>query len=188
VQVAFTTRRINCTQVDINDIKIPVQTETKYLGLHLDQKLIWQKHVKTKRQQLNLRLREMFWLLGPKSKLSLENKPLLYKCTIKPIWTYGIQLWGCTKPSNIKIIQRFQSKVLRLIVNAPWYVSNLTLHKDLQIQFVIEEIRILSTLYLQSVLGHNSRLVVGNSNPPNARRRLRRQWPSDLPQPADEKS
>jgi hypothetical protein len=59
--------------------------------------LTWQKHVKTKRQQLNLRLREIFWLLGPKSKLSIENKVLLYKCVIKPIWTYGIQLWGLHK-------------------------------------------------------------------------------------------
>jgi hypothetical protein len=110
VQVTFTTRSINYQQVNINDIKIPIQTETKYMGLHLDQKLTWQKHVKTERQQLNLRLREMFWLLGPKSKLSIENKLLLYKCIIKPIWTYGIQLWGCIKPSKIKIIQRFRPK------------------------------------------------------------------------------
>jgi hypothetical protein len=37
VQVTFTTRRVNCKRVNINDIKIPVQTETKYLGLHLKQ-------------------------------------------------------------------------------------------------------------------------------------------------------
>jgi hypothetical protein len=114
VQVTFTTRRINCPQVNINNIKIPVKTEAKYLGLYLDQKLTWQKHVKTKRQKLNLRPREMSWLLGPKSKLSIENKLLLYKCILKPIWTYGLQLWGCTKPSNTKITQRFQSKVVCL--------------------------------------------------------------------------
>jgi hypothetical protein len=129
----------------------------------------------------------MFWLLGPTSKLSVENKLLLYKCIIKPIWTYGIQLWGCTKPSNTKIILRFQSKVLGLIVKAPWYVSNLTLHKDLQIQFVKEDIHRLSTLYQQSVLGHNNRLVAEINNPPNVRRTMRRQWPSELPQPSDKK-
>jgi hypothetical protein len=42
--------------------------------------------------------------------------------------------------------------------------------------------------YQQSVLGHNSRLVAENSKQPNAGKRLRRQWPSDLPQPADEES
>jgi hypothetical protein len=32
-----------------------------------------------------------------------------------------------------------------------------------------------------------NRLVVEISNPPTVRRRLKRQWPSDLPQPADDK-
>jgi hypothetical protein len=36
----------------LQSITIPVQTEVKYLGLHQDQKLTWQKHIKTKRQQL----------------------------------------------------------------------------------------------------------------------------------------
>jgi hypothetical protein len=50
----------------------------------------------------------------------------------------------------------------------------------------IEEIRRLSTLYHQSILGHNNRLAVEISNPPNVRRTLRTQGPSDLPQPADD--
>jgi hypothetical protein len=112
-----------------------------------------------------------------------RNKTSFHFCC----YPYG-QLWGRTKPSNTKIIQRFQPEVLRLITSALWYVTNLTLHNDLQIPFVIEEIRRLSTLYYHSVLGHNNRLVAENSNSPNSKRRLRRQWPSDLPQPADEKS
>jgi hypothetical protein len=35
-----------------------------HLGLYLDQKLTWQRHIKTKRQQLNLKVRQMSWLLG----------------------------------------------------------------------------------------------------------------------------
>jgi hypothetical protein len=36
----------------------------------------------------------MYWLLGRQSQLSTTNKLLLYKTILKPIWTYGIQLWG----------------------------------------------------------------------------------------------
>jgi hypothetical protein len=128
-------------------------------------------------------LREIPSLLVRKSKLSIQNKFLLHKCIIKPIWTCGIQLWGCTKSSNTKIIQRLQSKILRSVINAPWYVSNFTLHSDLQIPFVIEGVHRLSTLYRQGILGHSDRLVAELGNPPNVRRRLRRQWPSDLQQP-----
>jgi hypothetical protein len=52
----------------------------------------------------------------------------------------GIQLWGTTSNSNIEILERFQSKALRLIVDAPWYVSNSVIRKDLQIPSVKEEI------------------------------------------------
>jgi hypothetical protein len=119
---------------------------------------------------------------------TFSAKLLLYKCIIKPIWKYGIQLWGCTKPSNTKIIQRLQSKFLSSVTRAPWYVSNFTIHNDLQIPFVIEEIHRLSTIYHQSIRGYNNRLAVEISNPPTVRRRLKRQWPSDLPQPADDKN
>jgi hypothetical protein len=61
----------------------------------------------------------MYWLTGRNSKLSLENKILLYKTIIKPIWTYGAEILGCASKSNIFIIQRSQSKILRMIAYAP---------------------------------------------------------------------
>ena len=81
----------------------------------------------------------MYWFLGKKSSLSLENELLLYKAIIKPIWTYGIELWGCSSKSNVNIIQRFHSKILRMIAGAPRYVSNQTLHVDLSTTTVEEE-------------------------------------------------
>jgi hypothetical protein len=53
------------------------------------------------------------------SIISTTNKLLLYKTILKIIWTYGIQLWGTSSTSNIEILERFQSKVLRIIVDAP---------------------------------------------------------------------
>jgi len=44
------------------------------------------------------------------------------------------------KQSNTDIIQRFQNKVLRNIVDAPWYIRNANLHRDLQIEMVTNEI------------------------------------------------
>jgi hypothetical protein len=95
--------------------------------------LTWQAHIKAKLQQLNLQNKKYYWLLGKNSQLSAENKLLLYKIILKPVWTYGIELWGGIKPSNTKILQAFQSKTLRLITNAPWFVTNQTLHTDLRI-------------------------------------------------------
>jgi len=103
---------------------IVLRETSKYLGIHLDRKLTWQKHIFTKRRQVGLQLHRMYWIIGRKSKLSLENKLLIYKTILKPIWTYGISLWDTASNSNIEILQRFQNKVLRSIVNAPRYVPN----------------------------------------------------------------
>jgi hypothetical protein len=104
-------------------------------------------HIFAKRKELGLSLTKMYWLLRRKTKLSTNNKLLIYKAIFKPIWTYGIQLWGTTSNSNIKILERFQSKVLRLIVDAPWCMSNSVICKDLQIPTAKEEISRFSSLY-----------------------------------------
>jgi hypothetical protein len=101
----------------------------------------------------------MYWLLGRKSQLSLTNKLLLHKCVLKPVWTYGVQHWGCAKPSHTQIILRLQSKILRSITVAPRYVSNFTLHNDLHIPFVAKEIRRLSHLYHHQLASHQNALV-----------------------------
>jgi hypothetical protein len=75
----------------------------------------------------------MYWLLGRKSKLSISNNLLAYEVILKPIWTYGTQLWGSASISNIEILERFQGKLLRMINDAPWYVPNMVLRQDLQI-------------------------------------------------------
>jgi hypothetical protein len=83
----------------------------------------------------------MYWLIGKRSQLSLENKVLIYKAILKPIWTYFIELWGCAKPSNTKILQTFQSKILRSITGAPWHVTNKSLHDDLNIPYITDDIK-----------------------------------------------
>jgi hypothetical protein len=90
--------------------------------MHLDRRLTWAKHIKSKRKQLNLKVKQMSWLLG-RSTLSIESKLLLYKAVLKPIWTYGIQLWGTAFNSNIEILQCFQSKTLQSILNTPLYTT-----------------------------------------------------------------
>jgi len=47
----------------------------------------------------------------------------------------------------MEIIQRFQDKYLRIIVNAPWYSTNDTLHRDLNVPYVGDEIKKLGRRY-----------------------------------------
>ena len=65
---------------------------------------------------------------------------LIYKIILKPIWTYGIPLWGTECQSNIEKLQRLQNKILRMVTKASWYVPNHVLHTDLQMPTIREEI------------------------------------------------
>lgn len=180
VQITFTLKRDTCPPVALNSTTLPQVTDVKYLGLHLDQRLTWKNHLLMKRKQLGLKLRDINWLLEKSSKLSLENKILLYKVMLKPVWTYGIQLWGVAAKSNIDIIQRFQNKSLRLISCAPWYVTNHQIHRDLNIPFVQEEVTRFCVNYKQRLQNHTNKLARALLDGTNNVRRLKRYMPNDL--------
>jgi hypothetical protein len=117
--ITFTLRKDNCPAIRINQTVLPQVESLKYLGLHFDRRLNWKVHITKKRKQTDLKAKEINWLIGRKSNLSLENKLLVYKAVIEPIWTYVIELWGCASKSNTAIMQRAQLKILRTITNAP---------------------------------------------------------------------
>lgn len=71
--------------------------------------------------------KEMFWvqfwtslhIINVRSPLNLEYTVFLYNCVLKPIWTYGSELWGNASKSNSDIVQRAQSGILRIITGFP---------------------------------------------------------------------
>jgi hypothetical protein len=111
--------------------------------------------------------------LGRKHHSSVAFQMLL-------IWTYGIQLWGTASTYNIEILERFQSKVLRIIVDAPWYVLNSLIRRDLRCPTVKEEIRRYSSHYGDRLRTRPNHLAVNLLRLPD-NRRLRRFLPTDLP-------
>jgi hypothetical protein len=158
---------------------VPQADEAKYLGLHLDRRLSWQKHIWLKRLQLGAKLRQMYWIPGRNYQLSVENKLLIYKAILKPVWLYGCQLWGTASVSNIDRIERFQYKVLRIIVNAPWFVPKWVIQQDLQIPSVKEEIKNFSEKYYLKLRAHPNQLATDLLKT-HCVKKLKRFNPSDL--------
>jgi hypothetical protein len=82
--------------------------------------------------------------------------------------------------SNIEILERFQSKALRMTVGAPWYVPNTVIRRDIQIPKVKEENCRYSSQYRARLSAHPNDLIVNHMELPE-NRRLRRHLPNDLP-------
>jgi len=93
--------------------------------------------IKTRRDWT--KIQENILVYGKKLALSIHSKLMVYKQILQPVWTYGIQLWGCAEHSNTDIVQRFQNMVVRNIVDAPWYIGNADLHRDLQMETATNE-------------------------------------------------
>ena len=54
VQVTFTFNKMTCPPVKLNNDHLPQADEVKYLGIHLDRRLTWHKHITAKRKQLEV--------------------------------------------------------------------------------------------------------------------------------------
>lgn len=152
--ITFTLRRETCPPVNLGPDTLPQSTCVKYLGFHLDRRMTWKDHIKTKRNEINLRFKNLLWLLGRQSALSLSNKLRVYCSIIKPIWTYGIQLWSTASKSNIMCLQRAQNNILRVISSAPWYARNSEIHEYLEIPTILDEAKRYSANYKNRLTTH----------------------------------
>jgi hypothetical protein len=159
LQITFTLRRGDCPAVTLRGEHLPQEKCVKYLGFHLDRRLTWASHIKAKRKEADLNFKRLYWLIGRLSPLSLTNKLLVYKCIIKPIWTYGIQLWGSASNSNLDILQRFQNNILRTVSNAPWFAKNSELHEYLNMPTIKEEVNKYATKYKERLQTHTNQLA-----------------------------
>ena len=86
-------------------------------------------------------------MLGPllnRSDLSIRNGVLLYKQLVRPLMDYACPAWKSAARIHVGRLQVLQSKCLRLITGAPWYVSNRQIHEDLGVPLFPDHIRALT--------------------------------------------
>jgi hypothetical protein len=168
----------NAPPVHINNVQLS-QEEDMSIGLHLDRKLTRHKYIFPKRKQLGITLTKTYWLLGRKSKLLISNKPFIYKAILKPIWTYGIQLWGYGFHFQHRNSRTFPIESLAHYSGRTLALRNTVIRWDLHIPTVKEEIRRKRSQYSTRLSAHPNDLIVNLTELPD-NRRLRRHLPNDL--------
>ncbi|GFW97269.1 RNA-directed DNA polymerase from mobile element jockey [Trichonephila clavipes] len=139
----FTRQRCigNLPHVNIFNQPVPWVTEYKYLGLILDTKLNFAKHIRSTHQKAAGMRCTLNHLISPKSKLALRQKILLYKAIFRPIMLYASPIWATTAVTHLKRLHTFRNIQLRRAANTPWFVRNEVLHKDLNVPPLLDFIK-----------------------------------------------
>ncbi|KAH8246736.1 hypothetical protein KR026_003809, partial [Drosophila bipectinata] len=138
-------------------------------------------HLVKKRKQCEVRLKAYYWLMGRRSKLRTSSKILIYMAIIRPIWTYGIQVWesSTTSKTNIRTIQTFENRALRIATGAHVCHGNQTIHEVLGYPWVQKEIQRSSSKYIQRLHNHPNELATTLLDNIEQMRRLRKTLPLD---------
>jgi hypothetical protein len=103
---------LNLPGLKIGDIEIKEVSETKFLGVVIDNKLSWDNHIKALKKKLAScsgsinRIRE---------SLPEELFPELYHTLFESYLTYGITVWGGISDPKLEPLFKAQKKVIRIL-------------------------------------------------------------------------
>lgn len=130
---------IRSSKIKIHNTPIKWSSSIKYLGITIDKKLNFSKHLSTTLNKAQAARFSLYPVINFGSNLPLSMKLHIYKSYIRPIATYASEAWFSNlSQSNIIKLEAFQSKILRSITNLPWFVSNKTIQKSVNIPSISE--------------------------------------------------
>ena len=93
-QVTFTNRKIDCPHVTLYGFLLPAKHEVKYVGPIFDRSLTWRLRILAKKNHIDHKIRQMYWLIGRKSQLTTENNSEIIptrcnNCVYSSQWLYS---------------------------------------------------------------------------------------------------
>jgi len=123
---------------------VPWVSTVPYLGLVLDSKLLFTRHMHTVENTATGVFCDIFPLLARDSALTQSSKLTLYKLLIRYILTYATPVWNFTFSSSYLRLHVIQSKCLRVIGYHPRHTHNFHLHYTLNFEpsrFIIHRLK-----------------------------------------------
>ena len=157
-----------------------------YLGVKIDRRLLMTGQVKKAANAAKVALH----LLRPlfRSRLPLKLKLSLYKTYVRPHLVYAAPAWYALANDNQKrILQVVQNVALRRVTQAPRYVRNTTIHRDLKMESLEAHIgRLAANAFRRADISdhlHLRSIAPWHTRPPDVRR-----LPRDLLPPPESDS
>ncbi|GFS97291.1 RNA-directed DNA polymerase from mobile element jockey [Trichonephila clavipes] len=153
-------------EITLQNQRIPWSQHTKYLGVIIDKNLTFRQHITHTRNKFKNALRQLYPLIGKKSKLNRHNKMLIYTLILKPLLTYASPIWAHAARTNINLIESSQNTILRIILDAHWYMRNEGIRKSCNIPTIRQSIRNIAINFFSNIDGHDNPTIKAISKYP----------------------
>ena len=102
--------------ITINNNELQQASQTKYLGVIIDDKLNWKPRLKHLQSKLS---RNSYAMAKLRAYVGENTMKLAYYSLIHPHLQYCISSWGAAAPSNLDPIVKLQKRIVRYICHQP---------------------------------------------------------------------
>ena len=130
---------VNNLTLKLYDENIKRVNDTKYLGLILDSKLNFERHINKIRSKISVLC---YHLRQHSYKFNLATKYLIYNAHVNSHLNYFAAFWGHARQQDIKKLQITQNKVIKILFNKPFRTSTCSLYSELNILNINEIIKL----------------------------------------------
>lgn len=114
-------------QVKFDDISLDRVKQHKYLGLYIDERLNWEKHI----EHMIRRLTPVVGSLRRCSFMfSTQHKKMIYHSLISSRLRYLINCWGNASNTLLTRLQVFQNRTIKILLNYGMLTPTSILYKD----------------------------------------------------------
>ena len=126
----FTNKRSTkpCISVDIDGHSIDAVEYTRFLGIYIDNKLNWKKHIAYISGKVS---RGIGIILKARKILNSDAMKTLYYSFIYPFFTYCNHVWGNAYDSNLYPLVMLQKRIIRIITLSKYLDHTGPLFKEL---------------------------------------------------------
>lgn len=135
------------TKLKVDETEVDWSETLKYLGVHLDKRLRYGKHVEETIAKGNRLMKMLYPLVCRNSPLSLENKLLLFKSVFRPAICYASPVWSHCAVTHLRRLQIFQNKLLKMMMNLHWRTATEDVHLDSGIEMLIPYLERISSQF-----------------------------------------
>ena len=138
-------------QLKIDGVEIDQATQTKFLGVYIDNKLNWDEHVR----QITKKVATGIWILKKACpKLNSKTSLMLYNAFIQSHLAYCIIVWGGTSAKNLDKLLKQQKRAIRIITHSSYLAHTDPLFKKMKLLKVTDLYKFHISKYVFSQVNH----------------------------------